>query len=303
MRAPRGITVEHPSRGWPNIMVLRVLLGYLIPLYRNPVTAIATTILLGLLFLALTADYVAPYDYREANLWRRLEPPSREHLMGTDNLGRDILSRIIHGTRPTLYVIVVAVIIASTTGTLIGLMSGYFGGKVDLVISRVIDALMSIPAILIALAIVTVLGPGLEKVVLAIGVAEASVYARLARGLVMVEKEQLYVTASRALGASTTRIVFKHILPNIAGPLIVQATFTASAAILWEAALSFLGLGAQPPTPSWGLMLYEAKDYMRTAPHAMIFPGLAIFTVVISFNIVGEALRDMIDPRFRKLMR
>ncbi len=272
-------------------------------LYREPTTAIATTVVLGIIVLAVLADYIAPYSYSEPNLWKRLKPPSWDHLLGTDHLGRDILSRIIYGTRPLLYVITVAVAIAASTGTLIGLLSGYFGGRVDLLLSRVIDALMSFPAILIALAIVAVLGTGLEKVVIAIGIAEASVFARLARGLMLVEKEQLYVLASKAVGAGSSRIIFKHILPNIAGPLMVQATFTAAAAILWEAALSFLGLGAQPPTPSWGLMLYEAKDYMRTAPHAMIFPGLAIFIVVLSFNIVGEALRDMMDPRFRRVMR
>ena len=272
-------------------------------LVRDPITAFALVVVLSLFFFAATADWVAPYSYRDADLWRRLQPPSREHPLGTDHLGRDILSRIIYGTRPTLLVIAIAVVVAIVTGTLIGLFSGYFGGKVDLVVSRVIDALMSFPAILIALAIVAVWGSGLEKVAIAIGIAESSVFARLARGLVLVEKEQLYVLASRALGASSSRIIFRHILPNIAGPLIVQATFTAAAAILWEAALSFLGLGAQPPTPSWGLMLYEAKDYMRTAPHAIVFPGLAIFITVLSFNILGDALRDLLDPRFRRLMR
>ncbi len=269
----------------------------------GPLTIVALIVILGVVSLAILADFVAPYSYSEPNIWRRLEPPSREHPLGTDHLGRDILSRIIYGTRPLLYVIIVSVVIAATLGSLIGLLSGYFGGKIDLILSRVIDALMSFPAVLIALAIVAVLGPGLEKVVIAIGVAEAAVFARLSRGLIIVEKEQLYVLASRALGASSPRIIFRHILPNMAGPLIVQATFTAASAILWEAALSFLGLGAQPPTPSWGLMLYEAKDYMRTAPHAMIFPGLAILITVLSFNILGEALRDIIDPRFRKIMR
>jgi len=261
------------------------------------------TVILGILVLALLADYVAPYSYSEINLWRRLEPPTPDHLLGTDHLGRDILSRLIHGTRPLLYVVVVAVLIAASTGTLIGLLSGYFGGAVDLIVSRIIDALMSFPAILIALAVVTVLGPGLEKVVIAIGIAEATTFARLSRGLILVEKEQLYVLSARAVGASSFRVIFRHVLPNIAGPLLVQSTFAASSAILWEAALSFLGLGAQPPTPSWGLMLYEAKDYMTLAPHAMISPGLAIFITVLSFNIVGEALRDLMDPRFKRIVK
>jgi peptide/nickel transport system permease protein len=236
----------------------------------SPLTVIATIVVLGVIaagILATVVEFMVPDIHNRPNLWRSLEPPSLEHPMGTDPLGRDILIRIIFGTKPVLLVIVISVIVAATLGTIIGLTSGYFGGRVDLVMSRVIDALMSFPAILIALAIVAALGPG------------------------------------RAIGASPTRIIFRHILPNIAGPIIVQATFTAASAILWEAALSFLGLGAQPPTPSWGLMLYEAKDYMRTAPHAIVFPGLAIFVTVLSFNIVGEALRDMLDPRFRKVMR
>jgi peptide/nickel transport system permease protein len=272
----------------------------------SPLTIIATIIVLGVIaagILATVVEFMVPDIHNRPNLWRSLEPPSLEHPMGTDSLGRDILIRIIFGTKPVLLVIVVSVIVAATLGTIIGLTSGYFGGRVDLVMSRVIDALMSFPAILIALAIVAALGPGLWRIAIAIGIAEASVFARLSRGLMIVEKEQLYVQAGKAIGASSTRIIFRHILPNIAGPIIVQTTFTAASAILWEAALSFLGLGAQPPTPSWGLMLYEAKDYMRVAPHAIVFPGLAIFVTVLSFNIVGEALRDMLDPRFRKVMR
>jgi peptide/nickel transport system permease protein len=272
----------------------------------SPLTAIAIIVVLGVIaagILATVVEFMVPDIHNRPNLWRGLEPPSLEHPMGTDSLGRDILIRIIFGTKPVLLVIVISVIVAATLGTIIGLASGYFGGRLDLILSRVIDALMSFPAILIALAIVAALGPGLWKVAIAIGIAEASVFARLSRGLMIVEKEQLYVQAGKAIGASSTRIIFRHILPNIAGPIVVQATFTAASAILWEAALSFLGLGAQPPTPSWGLMLYEAKEYMRVAPHATVFPGLAIFVTVLSFNIVGEALRDTLDLRFRKVMR
>jgi len=272
----------------------------------SPLTVMATIVVLGVIatgILATVVEFIVPDIHNRPSLWRRLEPPSLEYPLGTDHLGRDILIRIIFGTKPVLLVIVISVIVAATLGTIIGLTSGYFGGRLDLILSRVIDALMSFPAILIALTIVAVLGPGLWKVAIAIGIAEASVFARLSRGLMIVEKEQLYVQAGKAIGASPTRIIFRHILPNIAGPIVVQATFTAASAILWEAALSFLGLGAQPPTPSWGLMLYEAKDYMIVAPHAIVFPGLAIFVTVLSFNIVGEALRDALDPRFRKVMR
>lgn len=259
------------------------------------ITAITTTIL-------LETNIISQDIYAGINLRKKLRPPSFENLLGTDHLGRDILIRILFGTRVLLYVIVTAVTISIVLGTSIGLIAGYIGGLTDMVISRVVDAIMCFPAVLLALAIVTVLGPGVENVVIAIGIAESPIFARLARGLVAVEKEKLYVEAARAIGAGRTRILIKHVLPNIIGPILVQATFTASSAILWEAALSFLGFGAQPPTPSWGLMLYEAKDYMRRAPHAIICPGLAIFITVLSINVLGEKLRDFIDPRYRTLM-
>ncbi|MEM1873677.1 MAG: ABC transporter permease [Acidilobaceae archaeon] len=257
-------------------------------------TAVSTTVLL---YTGVVSESV----YAGIDLGNRLKLPSLEHPLGTDHLGRDILVRIVFGTRIALYVIAASVTIAIVLGTLVGLVAGYMGGYVDLVVSRIIDAIMSFPAVLLALAIVAVLGPGIENVVLAIGIAEAPVFARLARGLVAVEKEHLYVEAARATGASHARIIWKHILPNIAGPLLVQATFTSSSAILWEAALSFLGLGAQPPTPSWGLMLAEARGYMRVAPHTIVFPGLAIFLLVLSINILGEKMRDLMDPRYRSL--
>lgn len=277
-------------------------------LIEGPLTAVSFITVIALLLTALTTTIlvntgVVPHDiYAGINLSKRLQPPSLEHLFGTDHLGRDIFIRIIFGTRVVVYVIGVAVAISILIGTSIGLVAGYLGGSIDMTISRIIDAIMCFPAVLLALSIVTILGPGIENVVIAIGIAESPVFARLTRGLVMVEKEKLYVEAARAIGAGRTRILLKHILPNIAGSILVQATFTASSAILWEAALSFLGLGTQPPTPSWGLMLYEAKDYMRIAPHAVVFPGLAIFFLVLSINVLGEKLRDLIDPRYRSLM-
>ncbi|MEM1645298.1 MAG: ABC transporter permease [Ignisphaera sp.] len=297
-----------------NIKIRRTSLSTLIRLQalRNLVddllTAVSFATVTLLLITALVTSIlinigVIPQDiYAGIDLSKRLQQPSLEHPFGTDHLGRDILIRIIFGTRVVVYVISVAVAISILIGTSIGLVAGYLGGSVDVVVSRVIDAIMCFPAVLLALSIVTILGPGIENVVIAIGIAESPVFARLARGLVIVEKEKLYVEAARAIGAGRTRILLKHIFPNIAGSILVQATFTASSAILWEAALSFLGLGTQPPTPSWGLMLYEAKDYMRIAPHAVIFPGLAIFFLVLNINILGEKLRDLIDPRYRALM-
>lgn len=269
--------------------------------------AVSLVIVLTLLVTALTTTIllstgIVPHSiYAGIDLKNRLQPPSLKHPFGTDHLGRDILIRIVFGSRVLVYTIGVAVAISIVLGTSIGLIAGYIGGPIDMAISRIVDALMCFPAVLLALAIVTILGPGIENVVIAIGIAESPVFARLARGLVVVEKEKLYVEAAQAIGAGRVRVLLKHILPNIAGPILVQTTFTASSAILWEAALSFLGLGAQPPTPSWGLMLYEAKDYLRLAPHAVVFPGLAIFVVVLSINILGEKLRDIIDPRYRTL--
>ena len=266
---------------------------------KSRMNCFALAVILGVIFLAAFADFVAPYSYHEGDLWKRLEPPVLEHPLGRDQLGRDILSRIIYGTRPLLYVMSVALFIAVPIGILLGLFSGYVGGPVDLTISRVIDTMLSFPTILLALAIVATLGPGLQNVVIAVGIAEVPIFARLVRGLALSERESLFVEAARGLGAGRARIMFRHILPNISGPIVVQMTFSAATAILWAAALSFLGLGAQPPTPCWGMMLYEAKPYLRTAPHSMIFPGLAILIVAFSINVIGEALRDYIDPKMR----
>lgn len=268
-------------------------------LLRTPSTAIPLAYLLLLLTVAALADYVAPYHYAAGNLAASLLPPSPHHLLGTDHLGRDVLSRLIYGIRPLIQVISTVLAISIPVGVLIGVIAGYFGGLFDLVVSRVIDALMVFPTILIALFIVAVLGPGLERVVLAIVIAEIPTFARLTRALVLVEKEHTYVEAARALGASSLEIILRHIIPGIAGPLLVQATFSASTAIMWEAALSFLGLGIQPPTPSWGLMMYEARRYFRTHPYLMIWSGLAIFVTVFMLNTLGEKLRDMLDPRMK----
>ncbi|MEN2999045.1 MAG: ABC transporter permease [Acidilobaceae archaeon] len=270
---------------------------------REPLLAFPLSVMSVLALFALFAGYLAPYSYERGDLLARLQPPSSEHPFGTDHLGRDVLSRIIYGSRITLTVMLTVTVFSIILGTLIGLVAGYLGGTFDVLLSRIVDIVMSIPAILIALTIVAVLGQGLGKVVIAIVIAELPLYIRLVRSLVIVEKEKLYVEASRALGAPGSWVMRVHILPNIAGPIVVQATFTAAAAVLFEAALSFLGLGAEPPTPSWGLMLYESKQYFRVAPHVAIFPGLAIFLTVFSINIIGETLRDRLDPRTKTFLR
>ena len=266
---------------------------------RDPTTCLALMMVFGVFFCAASAELVAPFSYLGGDLMRRLDPPSSDHLFGTDQLGRDILSRIIYGTRPLLYVVMAALLIAIPIGILLGLLSGYAGGFVDQAVSRVIDTILSFPTILLALAIVAALGPGLENAVIAIGISEVPVFARLMRGLTLSERESLYVEAAKAFGAGRVRIMFRHILPNVSGPIIVQATFSAVTAILWAAALGFLGLGAQPPTPCWGTMLYETKGYLRLTPHAFLFPGFAIFMVAFSMNVIGETLRDYMDPKMR----
>jgi len=268
-------------------------------LMRRPTTCFALIVIFGVLFCAASAELIAPFSYIEGDLWRKLEPPSMNHPLGLDELGRDILSRIIYGTRPLLYVVMATLLIATPIGISLGLVSGYIGGFIDQAISRIIDTLLSFPTILLALAIVAALGRGLENAVIAIGLAEVPVFARLMRGITLSERESLYVEAAKAFGASRVRIMFRHILPNASGPILVQATFSAVTAILWAAALGFLGLGAQPPTPCWGTMLTRAKEYFRTDPHAFLFPGLAIFLVAFSINVIGEALRDYMDPKMR----
>jgi peptide/nickel transport system permease protein len=256
-------------------------------------------IVIILFFTVAFAPLLAPYPYDEMALERKLQPPSWEFPMGTDSLGRDILSRLIYGSRIVVYVIGTTTLVAGLLGVVLGLISGYFGGVIDHLVMRISDVLLAFPSMIIALAVVSVLGLGLENLVTAITITQIAPYARLIRGRVLTVKELQYVENARTIGCSHWRIIIHHILPNSASPILVQAAFSAGSCLLSVAGLSFMGLGAQPPTPEWGLMLYEARPYMRYSPHAMIFPGLAIFLVVLSFNTIGEVLRDILDPRIQ----
>ena len=248
--------------------------------------------------LALLAPLLAPYDpAKDRNLRARLQPPSIEHPMGTDELGRDMLIRVWHGSRISLRVGVVAVGLALVAGTLLGLVAGFFGGWVDTLVSWLIDIMLAFPSILLAIAIVAVIGPGIENAMLAVGVVQIPVFARLARSMVLSLKEQEFVAAARALGATNGRILLRHILPNGLSPLIVQATLSIATAILDAAGLGFLGLGAQPPAPEWGVMIARGFQYFTTAPWISLFPGLAIMLAVLGFNLLGDGLRDALDPR------
>jgi peptide/nickel transport system permease protein len=257
-----------------------------------------------LLFLITAAfgSLFAPYDPNEQQLDQFLKGPTREHLLGTDNLGRDILSRIIYGSQNSLMVGVVALAIAAFFGMLAGMLAGYYGGWVNRLIMRLVDVLMSFPMILLALLISALLGGGLKNVMIAIGIAMIPGYARLMCGVVLSAKETDYVLAERSMGSGNLRIMFAHIVPNCFAPLIVLITIQIGAAILTEASLSYLGIGITPPAPAWGAMVNSGYKYLSTNPLLSIAPGVAIMVVVFGFSMIGDGLRDALDPRLRGLL-
>ena len=274
-------------------------------LRRKPLGAISAVILCGLIATAVLAPLIAPYDpYRfnlnERGLPIRLHPPDATFLFGTDTHGRDVLSRIIYGARVSLIVGFLSVAIGTLAGTLIGLVSGYWEGSIDQALQRLVDTLMAFPGIVLALAVLSVFGQSLLNVILVIGLVIAPGASRVVRGTVLSVKHNTYVDAARAAGASSWRILLRHILPNVFAPILIIASVWLGNAIVIEAALSFLGLGTPPPTPTWGGMLSgEGRRSLETAPYLAIFPGLAISIVVLAFNMLGDALRDLLDPRLR----
>jgi peptide/nickel transport system permease protein len=268
-------------------------------LFRLRQAQIGGFFILLLILTALFAPVIAPYDPLEVKAGRPLTPPSREHLFGTDDLGRDQLSRIVYGSRITLRIGVIIVAIEVLIGVSIGLVSGYYGGWVDGLLMRFTDIALAFPAFILALAVISILGPGLTNAIFAVGLASWPYIARVVRGSVLSVKEMEYVTAERVLGASGSHIMWRAILPNVLAPIIVLASLEFPAAVLYAAALSYLGLGAQPPTPEWGALLVNARTYIRTAPYLINIPGAAIFVVVLAFNLLGNTLRDVLDPRLR----
>jgi peptide/nickel transport system permease protein len=269
------------------------------PALRNGLVCFGMALVAGLVALAVFADVVAPYDPTEMKVVDALKGPSARHLFGTDRFGRDVLSRTIHGSRIALGIALSSIAIALTVGTALGLASGYLGGWLDLAIGRLMDVLFSFPTLILAIAISAMLGPGLNNAALAIAVVYAPLFSRVARGPVIAEREKEHVLAALGLGAGTWRVVVRHILPNVLAPLIVQASVSLAFAILTEASLSYLGLGTQPPDPSWGTMLNEGRTYLETAPWMSVFPGLAIMLVVLGFNLLGDGLRAVLDPQLR----
>jgi len=265
--------------------------------------AVAGLVVLGLLILvAVFAKTVAPYGINEIDIENRLTGPSAAHWFGTDELGRDVMSRVIIASRVSLQVGFIAVGFALGVGVPIGLLAGYYRGVTDSILMRLMDILFSFPAILLAIAILAVLGPGVRNAMIAIGLVYTPIFARITRGSVIVVSEEVYIRAARSLGAGDARIIFRHVLPNVLAPIIVQTTLSLAFAILSEAALSFLGLGVQPPNPAWGRMLSEGRDFFQQAPWMGIFPGVAILVTVMAFNFVGDGLRDALDPKQKSVI-
>jgi peptide/nickel transport system permease protein len=266
----------------------------------HPRVILAGSLVLLLFLVALLAPFISPHDPIAVNADNAYLPPlSPSHLLGTDELGRDLLSRVLWGARVSLPVAFVAVAVGLVAGGVIGLISGYFGGVFDLLLMRLIDALLAFPALILAIAIVAALGPDLRNAMIAIGIVAIPVYARLVRALVLQLKQMEFVAATRSLGATPMRIILRHLIPNLLNPVIVQVSLSAGFAILAEATLSFLGLGAQVPTPDWGQMINTGATFLANDPWLAIVPGAAISVTVFSFNLLGDSLRDALDPRLR----
>jgi peptide/nickel transport system permease protein len=266
-------------------------------LLHRPAAALGLVVIAIFVVAAVAASLIAPYDPVATGFATVRKAPSAAHWFGTDEIGRDVLSRVIFGARASLLAGVVSVLISLTIGIPAGLLAGYAGGMVDLVISRITDALLACPFLILAIALAAFLGPSLSNAMIAIGISATPVFVRLTRGTTLAVKAEDFVLAARAIGNAPWRIAVRHVLPNIVPPLLVQATLAIAAAVIAEASLSFLGLGQQPPKPSWGSMLNTAKNYIDNAPWMAIWPGLSIFLLVLSFNLVGDGLRDALDPR------
>jgi peptide/nickel transport system permease protein len=299
--SPAG--AEHPEAG--TVAAQRPLVVEHRPRWRevgeavlsNRLALAAIVVLAMLLVLAAVGEWVAPYGLNDVVIEDRLQGPSLAHPFGTDELGRDLFSRVVLAVRVSLYVGLVAVGISLVAGVAIGLLAGYYGRLIDTVLMRVMDMVFAFPAILLAIAILAVLGPGITNAMIAIGIVYTPIFARVTRGSVLSVREEVYVRAARSLGASDARLILRHVLPNVSGPIIVQASLSLAFAILSEAALSFLGLGVQPPDPSWGRMLLDGRGFLEQAWWMSVFPGLAILLTVMAFNFLGDGLRDALDPK------
>ena len=268
-------------------------------LAKNKLAVAGLIVLIITALLAVFAPIAAPYGYEEQDLFNTLAGPSREHWLGTDNLGRDMLSRLIYGGRNSLTLGLISVALAAALGVILGAVSGYYGGKVDMVIMRLLDVLQAVPAILLAIAISATLGPGYMNCILALTISQIPGFTRMTRASCLNVQGMEYVEAARSINARERRIIFQHDLPNPISPIIVQATMSVATAILTSASLSFIGLGVQPPQAEWGAMLSAGRSYIRSNPHVIIYPGITIMIVVLSLNLLGDGLRDALDPRLK----
>jgi peptide/nickel transport system permease protein len=269
-------------------------------LRRNRAAIAGAGVVAVFVLLALFAPVLVPFNPTQGDLNDRLQPPSAAHWLGTDELGRDVFSRILFGARISLQIQIVAVVLALLVGVALGSVGGYLGGHVDNIIMRAMDVLLAFPGIFLALAIIAALGPGLLNLMLAAGISSVPQFARIVRASILSLKEREFVEAALALGSGSGRVMFRHLLPNCLAPIIVQSTLRMATVLLTASGLSFLGLGVQPPTPEWGAMLSNARSYLIVAPHVATIPGLAIMVVVVGFNLFGDGLRDTLDPRLRQ---
>lgn len=266
---------------------------------RNKTAVVGAVVAVAVVLVALLAPMISPYDPLKQNVYYRLTPPEGAHLFGTDSYGRDVFSRVIYGARVSLLVGISSVLIGIVVGTILGMVAGFLGGRVEAVIMRTVDVLMCFPDLILGLMVMAVLGPGLLKLILTIGIVMTPRFARMAYGSTLTVKQKDYVEAARAVGTPMGRVLFTHVLPNIFGELLVMATLWTGAAIRIEANLSFIGLGIPPPTPTWGNMIRTGVDYLTNAPWLSVFPGLAILITILAFNMLGDGIRDVTDPRLR----
>lgn len=268
-------------------------------LKKNRLAMFGLVILVILVLTALFADFIAPYPYDLQDYSSVKQFPSKAHPFGTDNYGRDIFSRVIYGTRVSLQIGFISLAVGALIGTILGTLSGYFGGRTDTVIMRFTDIIMSIPKVVLAIAVASTLGPGLVNAMIAVAISSIPNFARVARASTLTVRDQDYIEAAKAIGAGNFRIIFRHILPNILAPIIVQATLGVGISIILAASLSFLGLGVEPPTPEWGAMLSAARTFIRDEWYMVLFPGLAIMVTVLALNLLGDGLRDALDPKLK----
>ncbi|MGN8772314.1 nickel transporter permease [Paenibacillus barengoltzii] len=266
---------------------------------KNKIAMAGLIMIVFFILIAILAPVIAPYEFDKQVLRDRLKPPSSSHWFGTDDLGRDLFTRVLYGARISLWVGTFSVVGSIILGTILGILAGFYGKWIDMVISRLFDILLAFPSILLAIAIVAILGPSLQNALLAIAIVNIPTYGRLVRAKVLSLKNEEYITAARAIGMKNSAILLRHILPNSLTPIIVQGTLGIATAIIEAAALGFLGLGAQPPTPEWGKMLSDSRQLIATAPWTVVFPGISIMLTVLAFNLMGDGLRDALDPRMK----